>query len=542
MTTDTTPLDPEVLETALHLIGRATDLARSYDEDVQVVVREAAEVDLEEHEVWSLFTRIVAVLHNDGVEPNEEQRARIAEGVKAEVDSILRPRPVADRSVPEHKTVEHTRDGTQADDLEGVTSPPGAKIVLVPRNGHKPRKVRPTPIFKGRQVEMVEGFVDITTINLWKGNHRVELWVQEFEEREGREPDDQELLAIIQGDNVETGQRSDPFDIAPLAKSIADRGVDVPPILTWDGQPWDGNRRIAASKYVQMRKGFSPEMRERARWVKVWVFEDTTPDVVDDIVVAMNFEPDYRRPWEEYIKARLVVGRVKQQLETQIALGVRVTKRLQDDIKREVATHYAILTSAVTRYLEMVRWADDFEQYHVEERGLDASKVRYKANDIFQYFYEIQAGPKSAQPGSDAVKLTTKLEQDDDLRALVYDLMYDVVDSGAHVRALHKVVADEPSLKMLMQAHEVAEADNDEAKKLVVAAIAEAAKNSPTKKTGFSQFVKSMVDRLGQSTTSNWEAIDTPTLRSLRKILPGTLGAIDGELQDRDLSTPSAEV
>lgn len=541
MTTDTASLDPTTLESALHLIERATDLASAYDEEVRVVVREAAGVDLEEHEVRSLFTRIVAVLHNDGVEPDEERRSRMASEVQAEVDSVLSSRPNTEGSTVEDKAVEPLQDAAEGG-LEGITVPAGARIVLVPRNGHKPRKVKPTPIFKGRQVEMVEGFVDITTINLWKGNHRVELWVQEFEEREGREPDDQELLAILQGDNVESGQRSDPFDIVPLAKSIADRGVDVPPILTWDGQPWDGNRRIAAAKYVQMRKGFTAEQRERARWVKVWVFEDTTADVVDDIVVAMNFEPDYRRPWEEYVKARLVVGRVKQQLEAQIALSGRVTKRLQDDIKREVAAHYAIQTSAVTRYLEMVRWADDFEQYHVEERGLDASKVRYKANDIFQYFYEIQAGPKTAQPGSDAVKLTTKLEQDDDLRALVYDLMYDVVDSGAHVRALHKVVADEPSLKMLMQAHEVAEADQEEAKKLVVAAIAEAAKNSPTKKTGFSQFVKSMVDRLGQATTSNWEAIDTPTLRNLRKILPGVVGAIDGELQDRDLSTPSGQV
>lgn len=519
MTTESTQLTVEALESALDLIERATTLAKDYDTDVQEVVRTAADADITEEQIRSLFTRIISVLYNHGAEPVGDERERIAEGVRAEVDAVL---------------------GETVGPAE-IVPPPGAKITLVSRRGHKPRKVKPTPIFKGRQVEMAEGFLDITSIKLWKGNHRVELWVQEFQEREGREPEDHELLAILQGENVEAGQRDDPFDIVPLAKSIAERGVDVPPILTWDGQPWDGNRRIAAAKYVLTRKGFSPEERERARWVKVWVFDDTTPDIIDDIVVAMNFEPNYRRPWEEYVKARLVVGRFKDLLETNTALGVRITQNLQRDLKKEVADHYAIKLSEVTRYIEMVRWADDFEAYHTEERGLDASKVRYKANDIFQYFYEIQAGPKTPAPGTDAVKLTTKLDQDDDLRTLVYDLMYDVVESGAHVRAMHKVVTDEPALKMLIQAHDTAEADREEAQKLVVAAIAEAAKNSPTKKTGFAQFVKSMVDRLSQTTASSWEAIDTPSLRSLRKVLPGALGAIDGELQDRDFTVAGQE-
>jgi hypothetical protein len=119
--------------------------------------------------------------------------------------------------------------------------------------------------------------------------------------------------------------------------------------------------------------------------------------------------------------------------------------------------------------------------------------------------------------------------------------MYDVIESGAHVRALHKVVADEPSLRMLMQAHEVSQTDEEAAKGLVLNAIAEAAKNAPTKKTGFEQWVKGMVDRLGSAPPTQWEGIDTQTLRELRKVLPGTIGAIDGVLDDRDLSGPAAE-
>lgn len=515
MTTESEPTDSTLLERALDVIERAIELAEDYDEEVQILVGQAAGAALSEEEKRSLFTRIVVVLHNGGVEPDGNERARIAHEVRAEVEALLAGEPT---------------EGPVA------TAEPARRIELVPRNGHSPTPVKPTPIFKGRQVPMQEGFVDVTTIHLWKGNHRVELWVQEFKDREGRDPEDHELLAILHGDNVASGQRDDPFDIVPLAKSIAERGVDVAPILTWDGQPWDGNRRIAAAKYVLSRKGFTDEQRERARWVKVWVADDTTQDVVDDIVVAMNFEPDYRRPWEEYVKARLVVDKYKLKLEAHTAMRERITNALQTRVKQEVAAHYAIPVSRVTRYLEMVRWADDFEAYHVEERGIDEAKVRYKANDIFQYFFEIQAGR------GDAVKLTTKLDQDDDLKAIVYDLMYDVMDSGAHVRALHKVVADEPSLRMLTQAHQVSQTDEKEAKGLVVAAIAEAAKNAPTKKVGFEQFVKAMVDRLGAAPPTQWEAIDTQTLRELRKVLPGVIGAIDGVLDDRDLSVhPVAE-
>ena len=40
----------------------------------------------------------------------------------------------------------------------------------------------------------------------------------------------------------------------------------------------------------------------------------------------------------------------------------------------------------------MVRWAEDFEEYHAADDEKDAAKIRYRANDIFQWFYEIEAG------------------------------------------------------------------------------------------------------------------------------------------------------
>lgn len=533
MTTDETveAVDPTVLTNALSLIDRATRMADEYDDDFRALIQSAADNDfVSKEDKRSLFTRVVTLLHHGGVEPDEAARARLADAVRAEVEDII---GTASSTGPAATSVAPAVDTAPEHAVDSSGNESGA-VKLVEHNGLKPHDVVPVPIFKGVAVPMREGYIDVNTIELWQGNHRVELHVQEFRDREGREPNDGELLQILQGELVAEGEKDDPFDIAALARSIATKGVERPPILTWDGEPKDGNRRIAAAKYVQTHKGYTDEERERARWVRVWVTPNTTDDVIDSIVVALNFEPDHKQEWEEYVKARLVVRRYKSSLDARVAAGERFTPSLDKRVKVDVAGHFAILPGAVTRYIRMVRWADDFEAYHVEERGLDEAKVRYRANDIFQWFFEMQAGR------GEAVKLTTKLDADDDLKPIVYDLMYDVIDSGAQVRALHKVISDEPALKLLGQAHEQAESDKAEAKKLVAAAVAEAAKNATTRKTGFEQFLKTAVERFGSAPPKQWESVDTQLLRDLRKTLPGVIGAIDGELADRDMITQPA--
>lgn len=518
MTAQTALPDPRLLSGAMALVERAVELSRGYDADVQALVREASQHPIAEDSRERLFTRIVTILLNDGKEPDDDDRVRLSDEVHETVRALLSP--------PSGPQLAPAPSATEAE-----TKP---AIELVEKYGHVPHDVVPVPLFKGMPVHMREGYVDITTVNLWKGNHRVELFVAEFRDREGREPEDHELLAILQGDlHVGGTDKLDPFDIKPLAESIAAKGVERPPILTWDGEPKDGNRRIAAAKYVlSHEKEFDDAQRDRARWVRVWVAPKTTEDVIENIVVALNFESDHKKEWEEYIKARLVADRFKSYLEAATASGSRVSDTLTKRLKQEVAAYYAIKVTAVTRYLRMVQWANDFEAYHVEDKGRDEASVRYKANDIFQWFYEIDAG-KAGE------KLTDRLYADEELKEIVYDLMYEVLDSGAQVRQLHKVIGDEPAMRLLTQAH--AETDHSEAKKVVLAAIAEAAKNSPARKLGFEQWLKSAVERLDATPPMHWQAPDTKLLRDLRRVLTGAVGAIEGELQDRGVALPDAE-
>ena len=394
-------------------------------------------------------------------------------------------------------------------------------LVFHEKNGLKRRPVVPIPTFNGQPIALHEGYVDVTTLPLWIGNHRVELYVDEFRTLNGRDPDAEELLSIMHGKLALPSQDgTDPFRLRDLAASIARKGVERAPIVTWEGEPKDGNRRIAASRLILADPNASFETKERARWIRVWQAPDgTTNDQFEAIVVALNFEPEHKEPWPEYVKARRVVERYRV-LRDEIPGNLSSSSR-QLGLRRQVADMFAIEHKDVKRYLEMVKWAEDFEEYHVTERGLDEAAVRYKANDIFQWFYEVQAGR-----GPD--KLVQKIEQDEALRAIAYDLMYDVLDSGLQVRNLHKVVADEEALGYLKKAHD--ETDPDEALKFVDIAIAEAQKNSPTRKLGFAQFLYSAVDRLGSTTPEQWKDVDMELLNDLRRVFHGSLGAIDGVL------------
>jgi hypothetical protein len=405
----------------------------------------------------------------------------------------------------------------------------GGPLKLVERNGLNPHPVTPVPVFNNQYIPMTEGYVDVETLDLWPENHRIELHVAEFRNINGRDPDRGELLELMHGKitlpSLDKKDQKDPFKLLPLGQSIARKGVERPPIVTFEGMPKDGNRRIAASLLVLDRDDFTPEEKERARWNRVWrAPEGTTDDQFDAIVVALNFEDDHKIEWPEYVKARLVVSRYTH-LREQVKGRFTEARALQ--LKKDVAKHFAITHQAVTRYLKMVQWADDFEAYHLTE-GREPAKVTYKANDIFQWFYEIDAGRAGE-------KLTqSQLDNDDELKAVVYDLMFDVLDSGAQVRALHTVVGDSDALKLLVKAHDVAEADEDEALDLVKEAIETAKRqNIRRRRIGHEQFLKSVCDRLGATPPDVWPRVDTELLLEARRVLSATIGSINAVLEDR---------
>lgn len=497
------------------LIERAETLSADYAQDVQDAVRAAREEPLDDEVVRRLFERILTILRTTGRHLDPARSAALADRIRAEAAALTadRRRRGGDRPAPE---AERT-----------VVS---GGLTFHGRHGLRPRPVLPVQTFNGQPIILTEGYVDVTALPLWMDNHRVQLHVAEFRDVNHRDPDPDELLDLMHGDLPLPGlENKDPFKLKGLAASIARKGVERAPIVTWDGEPKDGNRRIAASRMVLEDPDASPEQKDRARWIRVWQApHGTTADQFEAIVVALNFEPDHKEDWPEYVKARLVVDRYRSLKEDARTVGGWTQRRLLD-LRKQVAETFAIEHREVKRYLEMVQWAEDFEDYHTTERGMEAAAVRYKANDVFQWFYEVQAGR-----GQD--KLVAKVQQDDDLRAMVYDLMYDVLDSGLQVRNLHKVVADDAALDLLKRAHD--EPTQEQALKFVDAAIAEAQKNSPTKRLGFDQFLRTAVDRLGAAPPDQWRTVDVALLNELRRVFHGAIGSIEGELAVRGEPAP----
>lgn len=493
------------------LLQRVVERAEDLGPEIEAAVSEAAAHQLDEETARRLFTRLLTILKTG---KDETTPAELVAEIEAEVRGLTAaPRQPGgvDSSTPVT--------------LEALTG----KVDLIHWNGLTPHPVRPIPMFHGKHIAMFEGYVDITTVDLWEENDRADLNVQEFVEINDRRPEQQELFSLMTGQlRLPSLSKKDPFKIVELANSIARKGVERPIILTADGLLGDGNRRATAAKYVVETPGYSPEEKERARFVRAWV---TPPGLTDDefdaIVVALNFESDHKEDWPEYVKARRVVDDYR--LRRSGVTG-RFTTKDDSEIKKAVASRFAIKTNEVTRYLKMVQWADDFRDYHLEN-GREAAEVRYRTDEIFQWFYEIDAG----SPKKGEVKITDRIDQDDALKTVVYDLMFDVLDSGLQVRQLHKVVADQPARDLLLQAHQTAATSPDQALNIVREAISEAQKNGPAAKIGFEQHLRTVVTRLGSASLDQWQDVDTDLLKDLWRVINGATGPIASELKLRGI-------
>jgi hypothetical protein len=477
------------------LIASAETLSEDFGAEVERAVREAREHPLDVPRARRLYTEILTILRSYDDDLDESERKELAEEVRVEVEKIV----------------------------TSVDRPPPADTeeFFVDHEGLEARPVVPIPTFNDKPVEMVEGYVDIERLKLWKGNHRLSLQVQEFEEQNHREPEEEELIQLMQGAiHLPSLERADPFNLKPLADSIARKGVEVPPIVSFDGEPKDGNRRIAASLLVLHGKGYDAAEKRKARFIRVWrAPEKTTDDQFEAIVVSRNFESDHKEPWPEYIKGKLVVEEFELRRDQ---VKGRITRPVMKKIREEVASDFAIKPSEVKRYTEMVRWAEDFTAYH-EDHGRDPATVRYQAEKNFQWFYELAAGKGDE-------KLTRKLDDDDELKAVVYDLMFDVLESGAQVRSLYRVVGNAETAQMLLKAHDLAETDPEAAGDLVDDAITEAKRRSVRRRSiGFEDYLKTMVERLGTTPPDQWHGVDSELLLQVRRVMRSTLGAIEGE-------------
>ena len=94
----------------------------------------------------------------------------------------------------------------------------------------------------------------------------------------------------------------------------------------------------------------------------------------------------------------------------------------------------------------MVTWAIEFENFY-REQGRDENELETRTSEVFQYFYELDAGV-----GDD--KLARRFEDDEAFRAIVFDLLFDgKIKNFQQVRELRKVYDTPEALEQLKEAH-----------------------------------------------------------------------------------------
>jgi hypothetical protein len=181
----------------------------------------------------------------------------------------------------------------------------------------------------------------------------------------------------------------------------------------------------------------------------------------------------------------------------------------------------------------MVRWAEEFEDHHRENRNRDDATIKYRSNDLFQYFYELDAGR-----GED--KLGAKIRQDETFKALVFDLMFDgKFRNWTQLREMRKVVNNEKAIELVTRAH--LEPDRLKARELISDAVFEARRNElETKRLGVKEWVDAAIARLDEAAPALWQGLETEQLRRFRRSLMTAEAAVAAELVSRGF--PSAGV
>jgi hypothetical protein len=285
-------------------------------------------------------------------------------------------------------------------------------------NGLKPGPVHPRPTFHRIEIPMNSGGVKTTDIILWENNERLDIHVNQFRSANRRNPNSSELLDIMLSKMPLQGLAGkDQFKIEELARSIANNGVRKPPIIAKDGTLLDGNRRVAACYFILNSDEFDSEQKKRAEYIFVWqLTEHATADDKNAVVVSLNFEPDNKQDWPEYVKAKIIY----EKWQSMLALEINNPGQSRiAQMKRELSSQFGYGTDPymVNRYIKMVDWAIDFEDYQVNENNKNEFEVKHRASKHFQYFDELSKG---ATPGGVAYTLN----QDEPFKHLVYDLLF----------------------------------------------------------------------------------------------------------------------
>lgn len=483
-----------------------------------------ADDSLTDDELGALLTTVLVLLRTHD-EATDEDRLRIAGDVRRAIEGAIQRRNEMAAGWDEYPA--------ELEEEAGPAKGAGNERAHLELFAYDEFQVRPAPhsTFLGRFIPLTEGYVNTHEIDFWQQNKRLEIDLRNFRRKENRNPDPDELKAMLwpKGSTA----KGDPYDIRELADDIAARGVVTPPVIDYWGTAWDGNRRLAASLFVLASDDYSDAQKENARRVRVYqTSEHATKDQIDAIVTSLNFGKELKKPWPEYVRARDVYDAYVDLRDLEASRRT-LADRDETKIRRRVAAKFGIKTQEVTRYCKMVTWAIEFEDFH-REQGRDENEIESRTAQVFQYFYELDAGM-----GDD--KLANHFVDDEAFRTIVFDLLFDgKIKSFPQVRELRRVHKTPEAMEELSEAH--AQPNTALGREGVEHAIFTAKKKSEeSRQAGKGNELASIAKWLREDVTlAVLSKLDVNVLRDFRDAARAVDGMISS-LVDAAASAPSAE-
>jgi hypothetical protein len=404
-------ISAEVQKEIQSILVDAYHVTEELDKDIEksIVVTEQHPLSIEE--ARKILAAIILKMREGASFRKDETSLKALSG---DIESII------ERAMSTEKKLNTEPESGQATHL----------LALKEHNGIRPSPVLPSPVFHQREIPMNSGFVKTMDIRLWEANERLDIHLGQFKAKYGRTPSSQEVLDIMLSKIHLPGiTDGDQFDIVELARSIANNGVRKPPVIDLDGTLLDGNRRVAACYFILNSQEFDTEQKKRAEIVFVWQLTDhATDDDRNAVIVSLNYESDCKQEWPEYVKARIISNEWQSMLAREPnPPGLERQRQLKKELSRKFA--YGDDPTVVNRYIRMINWANDFEDYHIGIKKTDRFEVKHVADKKFQYFDEISKGTTSG--------VARALDQDEPFKHLVYDLLLqDKIQNFTWVRNL----------------------------------------------------------------------------------------------------------
>jgi hypothetical protein len=498
-------IDPAVQREFVRLLWLARDLPADLEEEVEMLVYEAADSPVDVAEARGIVDRVLARLE--------------------------------ERTADDDPAIEIVRAAAQVlrGQLDGKSNgrPPSGVPALTKR-----LPVKPSPRFAGRTIPMWRFLVDPRDPRLWIDNDRIEVHVEQFRKVNSRDPSDEEIFRILSSkEHLEGVDDENEFDIDGLAEDIAAFGLERPAILDQAGQIRDGNRRIAACRRILQDPEYGDEAKERVRLIEVHqLSEHATEEDAEWVVTTLNFRRDQKKEWSDYIKAR----KIYREWQRMTTLRPDATARELADMRKDLARRFAMgnRTDAVARYIRMVDLAEEFETFMVDERHEDPFTVRHRAMERFQFFDELTKGGKRTRGPAHA------LEQSDRLRELVFDLLYQgKFQNWNLVRDLKFAADNNEVLDELERARDLVGDDEKETRKkaqrMVKNAMTEARQSSPEAvETSADLRISQFVTWLEKMSPAGYErSVSLASLRNLQRALKLVEGMVERLISEREART-----